>query len=134
MGSLTTCLKKAGELLQPNDREAIFKLATDYRAQGMKPADAARKAVQDHVGTVKGSLGEVETAMKEGRPIYRDDGPAPMFADDVVIPTGRFDADGNEVTMKANEYVTQAKAEAETIKATADRFMDAAASCLLGVL
>lgn len=134
MGSLTTCIKKAGELLQPNDREAIFKLSTEYRAQGMKPADAARKAVQDHGGAVKGSLGEVEAAMKEGRPIYRDDGPAPMFADDVVVPTGRFDDAGNEVTMKANDYVGQAKAEAEATKVTAQRFMDAAASCLLGVL
>lgn len=135
MGSLSTCLKKAGEVLSPKDREAIFKLATEYRAQGLTPADAARKAVQEHGSTVKTSLGEVEAAMREGRALYDTaDGPAPMFDEGLQMPTGRFDQDGNEVTMSANEYVARAQAEAETTKATAKQFMDAAASCLMGVL
>ena len=51
--SLTTCLKKAGDALNAEDRAAILAAAAANRASGMKPAEAAAKAVQDRLGTVQ---------------------------------------------------------------------------------
>ena len=75
--SLTTCLKKAGDALNAEDRAAILAAAAANRASGMKPAEAAAKAVQDrlgvhHLGVQAGMACEqsVEVAAVAVRPVH----------------------------------------------------------------
>lgn len=60
---------------------------------------------------------------------------APRFSDDLMLPTGDFDAQTGEPRMaSANEVLALAEAEAESAKQTAPNLLQTAASCLLGSL
>ena len=48
--SLTSCLKKAGPALSADDKRDILSSAAAYRAQGLKPKQAAIQAIQDQLG------------------------------------------------------------------------------------
>ena len=66
MGSLTGCLKKAGDLLQAEDRRAILELADAYRKDGMSAAEAARAAVQGQVSFLRWSKETAQGALDSG--------------------------------------------------------------------
>ena len=51
--SLTSCLKQAGKNLRAQDKTAIHSAARRYRADGMGPDAAARKAVDDRISVVE---------------------------------------------------------------------------------
>lgn len=52
MGTLTSCIAKAGKLLHSKDREAILQHAAEFRAQGMDAQAAAVAAVDKRIATV----------------------------------------------------------------------------------
>lgn len=54
------------------------------------------------------------------------------FDESLRLPTGEFDAQGNERTVSANDHIAAAKADAERVKTTAAGFLRTAAECLLG--
>jgi hypothetical protein len=56
MGSLTTCLKKAGDLLDASDRKAIISRARALRAGGMPSAEASRRAVEERAAEVQAMI------------------------------------------------------------------------------
>lgn len=56
MGSLTSCLKKAGSSLHQADKVAILAASRKYRADGLSPNDAAVKAIGDQLGVVHGLI------------------------------------------------------------------------------
>jgi hypothetical protein len=56
--SLTSCLRKAGDYLSPEDRNAVLDLARANRAAGMGATEAAAKAIDDQLAVVEGLLAE----------------------------------------------------------------------------
>ena len=64
MGSLTTCLKKAGRALDKEDERFIREAYSDYLRDGLKASEAAQRAVDDLVDTVlterKGIADQIE--------------------------------------------------------------------------
>jgi hypothetical protein len=141
MGSLTNCLRQASEFLPSEMRDAVLQRASELRAGGMKPTDAARQAIGDTMQMHQTSMRDVEAALAEGKTLFADrpagaaEAQAPRFAEDVRVPLDEFDtATGERKTVSANDHVAKAEAEALAVKGTAERFMEVAASCLLGVL
>jgi hypothetical protein len=59
MASLTTCLQKAGALLDPEDRAELLRLASELRASGQDAATAAR-------GAITARMAEVDRLMAGG--------------------------------------------------------------------
>lgn len=57
MGSLTGCLKKAGDLLDAGDRKAIHARAAALRKEGLGAKAAAIQAVDELIAQVEGELG-----------------------------------------------------------------------------
>lgn len=51
--SLIGCIKKAGNFIDAADKSAILTRARDLRAQGMKPDEAARMAVQEQIESAR---------------------------------------------------------------------------------
>jgi hypothetical protein len=60
MSNLSSCLRKAGDLLSAEDRLEISDLARANRGQGMKTSEAARAAVDALLSRVSGELDAVE--------------------------------------------------------------------------
>lgn len=56
MGSLTTCIRKAGAALHAEDKRAILEAAAAYRAEGMGATEAARRAVDKRIAAVRAQL------------------------------------------------------------------------------
>lgn len=56
MGSLTTCLRKAGDLLDSSDRKAIISRARALRSEGVASADASRRAVDERMAEVQAMI------------------------------------------------------------------------------
>ena len=52
MASLTTCLAKAGDLLDPEDRAEILRMSSELRAGGLDAASAAREAIAARMAEV----------------------------------------------------------------------------------
>lgn len=141
MGSLSTCLQAAGEFLSAEHRAAIYSRAAELRAQGVDVDQASRQAVKSVLDESGAKLAEVESAMVEGRTLHHPpdaqaaEPAAPLFRDDLMLPTGEFDAETGAPKMaSANEMIAQARADAARIKTTAPRLMETAATCLLGSL
>lgn len=78
MASLTTCLQKAGDLLDPEDRAEILRLASELRGTGRDAATAAREAITAR-------MAEVDRLMAGGqaRPM---DAPAQTEPQQVTTP------------------------------------------------
>lgn len=70
MGSLTTCLRKAGNLIAPEVRAAILEHHSTLRQEGAELGAAARQAVATAIEHTRGKLDEVQAAAKEGRTLY----------------------------------------------------------------
>ena len=68
MASLTTCLKKAGDLLDPEDRAEIVRISSELRAEGQDANTAAR-------GAITARMAEVERMLADG-PARAADAPA----------------------------------------------------------
>jgi hypothetical protein len=58
MSSLTTCLKKAGQYIDPADKAAILKSAQALRKSGVSAGDAAVQAVQAQIEVVRKLMGD----------------------------------------------------------------------------
>lgn len=56
MGSLTTCLKKAGDAIDPGDKAAVIARARELRAKGLTPTAAAAQAVQEQLAAVRAMM------------------------------------------------------------------------------
>lgn len=143
MSSLSKCLAQAGDYLAAEHKAAILARAADLRASGMSATESTRQAVLEQHAEAHGRLSDVETAHAQGAELFTPHPAgwtplkpveAPMFAESVRVPTGTFDADGNPISMSANEHVAQARAEAADVRNTAEKLTTVAASCLLGVL
>lgn len=56
MGSLTTCIRKAGNALTDEDRRAILDRAAALRREGLSPSEAAQRAVDERLADLQGVL------------------------------------------------------------------------------
>lgn len=74
MGSLTTCLKKAGDAIAAEDKKTILARAAALRKEGLNAADAAVKAVDEIIGDVEGKLATRSPA--DDNTLREPDGPA----------------------------------------------------------
>lgn len=71
MASLTGCIRKAGKFLNAEDRAAVLKAAQDYRADGMKAAEAGRKAIADLLASVQAELAALDKPQGFDEAAYR---------------------------------------------------------------
>ena len=60
MTSLTSCIQKAGDLLQAKDKAAILRLAREHRTGGMSALEAGRTALAEHQADVAAQLDEMQ--------------------------------------------------------------------------
>lgn len=60
MGSLTSCIKKAGAALHADDKAAILATAAKLRAEGAKAGDASVQAIQARMGEVAAMIADLE--------------------------------------------------------------------------
>ena len=67
--SLTSCLKKAGPHIHPDDKSQILMAARENRAAGMTAAAAAAKAVADSIGRVETMLAETLEVSAQDAPV-----------------------------------------------------------------
>ena len=80
--SLTTCLKKAGQLLEPEVRVRVLERAAALRREGKKASEASLQAVDEE-------LAEVEALIKGWKPAPKEEAkpapkPAPVKAEPEV--------------------------------------------------
>lgn len=69
MASLTTCLKKAGEFLDPEDRAELLRVAGELRASGQDAATAAKNSITARLAEVDKMMAEgVQPAGKKAEP------------------------------------------------------------------
>ena len=133
MGSLTTCLQAAGDILPPELKDAILAKAAELRQSGMKAAEADRKAVQEMLADNDGSLAEVEGAIKEGRVLYGEqEQQAASAVDRIAIeqPDLQVKLPGSDKTMSVAEALEAARAEADEIASVSD-LVKVAVECAL---
>jgi hypothetical protein len=78
--SLTTCLKKAGDAIDPADKSAILDRARALRSEGKSPHEAAVQAVSEQLAAVRSLLGDAPAepavaapAAPSGNTIFTDD-------------------------------------------------------------
>ena len=64
MTSLTSCIQKAGDLLQAKDKAAILRLAREHRTAGMSALEAGRAALAEQQAVVAAQLEEMEAAAR----------------------------------------------------------------------
>lgn len=156
MASLTTCLKRAGELLPAEDRAAILAAAQEGRAGGLKPGDAGRAAVQAQLDAVRQALEAAEQRMQDAQagrvqpaqPVAPDAEPvatadAPPAQADAQPPQDRIQAvaaqypglqvmlDGMDAPMPMADFLAAVQREADAEVAGAPDLMDAATCALL---
>lgn len=74
MPSLSQCLAKAGDLIEPRIVDRIMLRADELQTRGASPEAAAKRAVQEALEAQAQTRAELETAIKEGRELYE---PAP---------------------------------------------------------
>lgn len=144
MGSLTLCLREAGELIAQETKDAIIKRASELRAGGAKPEDAARQAVDEMAGARQSKLTEVEQAATEGRTLY-EDAPPPATpaakAEAEAMPTRlqlleqqhpdlMVQMDDMDAPMRLADFMATVKAEADEMALDAPLF-EAAAQCAM---
>lgn len=91
MGSLTTCLKKAGDAIDPGDKAAVIARARELRAKGLTPTAAAAQAVQEQLAQVRALMEAEQKApaeqatVAETKPTHQDPGEAPEVATQAVV-------------------------------------------------
>jgi hypothetical protein len=56
VATLTGCMKKAGDLLHPQDKAAMLDRVRELRGAGVKNAEASRQALQERLEHVRSSL------------------------------------------------------------------------------
>jgi uncharacterized protein YoaH (UPF0181 family) len=142
MGSLTTCLAQAGDLLSPQTRQAIIQRAQELRQQGMTSAEASRQAVADILTQTKTGLAEIETAVKDGATLYETPPETPAAKAEAEAAVSRVDQvvrdmpelqvrmDGMDAPMPVADFLAAVKAEADEMAADAP-LMQIAAECAL---
>lgn len=59
MGTLTSCIKKAGKALPAAHAQTIREYAKDYQADGLTPAQAAQAAISDLIGELMAERAEL---------------------------------------------------------------------------
>lgn len=65
MGSLTSCMKKAGAALHAEDRALILAASAGHRKKGMKANDSAKMAVADAIEAVRKQIEDRQAALAE---------------------------------------------------------------------
>lgn len=98
-GSLTTCLRKAGNLIHTDDKAAILKRAKALREEGSKAQEAAVKAVQEQMDAVRALLvdaGDAVAAAESEAPVAAPANPAANAAPQSQ-PTERLTDAGEEL-------------------------------------
>ena len=92
MGSLTSCLKKAGTALDPEHRAAVQERTRELRAAGKSVAEAAAQAVEERITAVQAAIdgwgknqeeraaAPVAESLAPGRTADGDGGAAPTRA------------------------------------------------------
>ena len=138
MASLTTCLKKAGDLLDPEDRAEILRLAGELRASGLNSAEAARGAIQARMAEVDRLIaGGAADAPKAGEQAQAKEGMTPEQQQAQMVDTlaaTRPDMmvmlDGMDKPMPLSEFMAAVRAEADEMLADAP-LVELAAQCAL---
>lgn len=89
--SLTTCIRRAGDALRPEDKAAIMAAAAKYRKEGMKADEAGRKAVADQLAEVQALLNPdtAEDMSRKGTPEPMSSG-GTMFSGPAQTDTEAF--------------------------------------------
>lgn len=143
MGSLTSCLQAAGDLLPAEARAAILRRAEELRKTGTPNEQAAMQAVREAMDTTRGSLQEIDTAMRDGVTLYEapkvEADPAKIeqqalpdqmtrLAQDFPDLMVRMDSDA--AARPLNEFLAAAKAEADELAADGP-LMQVAAECAI---
>jgi hypothetical protein len=137
MASLTTCLKKAGDLLDPEDRAEILRMAGELRASGLSSAEAARGAIQARMAEVDRLIaGGAADAPKAGEAQSKE-GMTPEQQQAQMVDTltaTRPDMmvmlDGMDKPMPLSEFMAAVRAEADEMLADAP-LVELAAQCAL---
>lgn len=70
--SLTTCLRKAGEAINPDDRKAILARAAELRKSGSDPDSAARQAVDEQLQVVRSLIDKAAMGEADEKPAAPD--------------------------------------------------------------
>lgn len=103
MGSLTTCLSKAGKYLPDEDRAAIMDRVTELRAQGVGNAESARQAVSERVAAVAEQKAKVEPKKSEGGKLSAESRNLIGSLVSVLRRSQSGERDGKAVLKKTNE-------------------------------
>jgi hypothetical protein len=143
MGSLTSCLQAAGDLLPAETRTAILRRADELRKAGTPPKDAAAQAVSEAMETTRAGLQEVDAAMRDGVTLYEapkvEAEPAKIeqqaLPDQMTrlaqdFPGLMVRMDGDEAARPLADFLAAAKAEADEIAADGP-LMQVAAECAI---
>lgn len=64
--SLSSCIRQAGEFLNPEDRAAILARAAELRAAGLGATEAGRQALQDRLGVINDQVAAEHRAYTAG--------------------------------------------------------------------
>lgn len=71
--SLTTCIKKAGEAINADDKAAILDRSRELRGEGKSATEAAKQAVDEQIAKVRAMLGDATPAADKAPTKIDDD-------------------------------------------------------------
>lgn len=146
MPSFSQCLAEASQYLSAERIAEITRLYDAGRADGADAASAASAAVREAMAKTEAAHGEIDAAVKEGRPLFVDeaqnaaDSPgaaAEQQAGDMRMaqirqqfPDLQVQLDGMDAPMLLDDFLAAVKAEADELGADAP-LMQVAAECAL---
>lgn len=121
MPSLTTCLKKAGDLLHPEDKLAITTRARALQKEGLSSTEAARQAVSEQHENVAKPV-ETKAAKQE---------PSAVQTLAEKYPDLKVKLPGSDETLTVSDALAKANEEA-VHEAGFAKLVEAAMNCALG--
>jgi hypothetical protein len=121
MASLVGCIKKAGDLINAEDKAAVLARVKELRSIGLDESAAARQAVRERIGHVETLRTDAKAEKKR-----------PKTADEVATekPELLVRPAGTDETLTVAEALARAKHEATEIAAEAT-WVQAALGCAL---
>lgn len=116
MASLTTCLKKAGDLLDPEDRAEILRLAGELRASGKDAGTAAREAITARMAEVDRMLAGEPTRTADA-PARQQEATTPQQAERQIVEALAVERPDMMVTLPGTNEAVRLGDAVEMIRA-----------------
>ncbi len=114
MGSLTVCLKKVGDKLDPADKAAVLNRSRELRSGGMGATEAAKEAVKDVISGIRAELKASEPKKPVTQPLRVKHPKTVMGSELLAIISDRLGGLDPSLISEYSVYVPTGKLDKKT--------------------